>query len=213
MNPAKEALAKKWLSEGIVRDNAIIDAFLSVPRELFVPKEYERDAYADYPLPIPAGQTISQPTTVMMMTQALEPKKGGKILEVGTGSGYQAAILAHIVGKSGKIISTEIISELVLFSKANLQRAQVKNVQVIGMDGSRGYGIEAPYDRIIVTAASPKIPKQLVEQLREGGIIVIPVGPRYSQQMIKAVKKNGKLVQQSIGDFIFVPLTGEEGQN
>ncbi len=211
MNPAKEALAKMWLSEGTVRDNAIIDAFLSVPRELFVPKEYERDAYADYPLPIPAGQTISQPTTVMMMTQALEPRKGDKILEVGSGSGYQAAILARIVG-SGKVITTEIISGLVVFAKGNLERAGIRNVEVIGADGSKGYSPEAPYDKIIVTAASPRIPRKLVEQLKEGGMIVIPVGPRYSQQIIKGVKKNGRLVKQSIGDFVFVPLTGEEGQ-
>ncbi len=208
MNPLKIRLAKMWRENGTVKDNAIIDAFLSVPRELFILPEYAADAYSDYPLPILAGQTISQPTTVMIMTQALAPKKGDKILEVGTGSGYQAAILSKIVGTKGKIISTEIIPQLFEFARRNLTKAGIKNVELVLGDGGRGYAEQAPYDKIIVTAASLKIPPKLIEQLKEGGVMVIPVG-EYSQRMLRCIKKNNTLVEESIGDFLFVPLTGE----
>ncbi len=207
----KESLAKKWREEGIVRDERIIRAFLSVPREKFVLPGYEDKAYLDYPLPIPASQTISQPTTVMIMTQALEPKQGDKILEIGAGSGYQAAILSKLVGNKRKVISTEIISELVVFARNNLKRAGIKNVEVIAADGSRGYEKESPYDKIIVTAASPDVPKPLFEQLKENGIMIIPIGPAYSQEMWKLTKKHGKMQKEYLGDFMFVPLKGEFG--
>ena len=204
----KEQLANYWESSGIINDKQLIKAFMGVSREVFA---RSRDAYGDYPLPIGHGQTISQPTTVMIMTQALELKQGDNVLEVGAGSGYQAAIIAKMVG-SGSVVCTEIISELVLFAKENLKKAGINNVKVIGWDGSKGYKKGAPYDKIIVSAACPKIPEPLVEQLKEGGILVAPVGSLiFGQKMIKAKKVKGKLEEHNLGSFVFVPLKGEYG--
>lgn len=185
----------------------IIGAFKTVPRENFVLKEYKTQAYEDIALPILAGQTISQPTTVAIMTEALEVKEGQKILEIGTGSGYQAAILSRLVKDQGKIFTTEIIEELVAFAKKNLKT--YKNVKVIHSDGSIGLKQKAPFDRIIVTAACPKIPNELTNQLKKDGILVAPVGGRFSQKLIKYQKKDNKT--EILGDFIFVPLTGKKG--
>ncbi len=208
----KEHLVDYWESSGTIKDKRLLDAFKAVPREMFIRESYLSEAYGDYPLPIGHGQTISQPTTVMMMTQALELKPGDKVLEVGAGSGYQAAIIAKMVGENGKVITTEIVSELVLFAQDNLKKAGIKNVEVVCLDGSKGYEKQAPYDKIIVTAACPKIPKPLIEQLKEGGIIVAPVGALFfGQNMVKARKVNGKLEKESLGQFVFVPLKGEHG--
>ena len=208
----KDYLLNYWKSSGVIKDKELLKAFKTVPREKFIRESYLSEAYGDYPLPIGHGQTISQPTTVMMMTQALELKTGDKVLEVGAGSGYQAAIIAKVIGAKGKVITTEIISELVLFARENLEKADIKNVEVICWDGSKGYEKQAPYDKIIVTAACPKIPKPLIEQLKENGIIVAPVGSLFfGQNMIKAKKVKGELIQESLGQFVFVPLKGEHG--
>ena len=209
--PSKEQLMEHWTSSGIIKDRKVIDAFKKVPRELFVAEERKEEAYGDYPLPIGKGQTISQPTTVMIMTQALELKEGDKVLEVGSGSGYQAAIIANIVGGNGKVISTEIVDELVESAKSNIKKLKLKNVEIIKHDGSKGYDKEAPYDKIIITAACPKIPRPLIKQLKEGGIIVAPVGDMNKQAMIKGRKINGKLFEVNLGDFMFVPLKGKHG--
>ncbi|MCX8147471.1 MAG: methyltransferase domain-containing protein, partial [Candidatus Woesearchaeota archaeon] len=145
---------------------------------------------------------------IMIMLQALEPKESDKVLEIGTGSGYNAALLSKLVKK---VVTTEIIPELVEYAKKNLKKAGIKNVEVFHSDGSRGHKKEAPYDKIIVTAACPEIPLPLIEQLKENGIIVAPVGPLYSQKMIKGTKKKGKLVLEELGDFVFVPLKGKHG--
>ncbi len=207
----KELLVERWLASGEINDKAVISAFQKVRRELFVPEEYKKEAYIDEPLPIPAGQTISQPTTVVLMLDALEVKPGHKVLEIGAGSGYNAALLGVLVGEKGKVITTEIVPELVKFAKANLKKAGIKNVAIIHSDGSRGYAKEAPYDRIICTAAAPKIPDVLVRQLKEGGILLIPVGQMHAQRMIKARKLKGKLETSDLGDYVFVPLTGKFG--
>ena len=209
--PSKEQLIEHWTSSGIVKDKKVIEAFRKVPRELFVAEERKEESYGDYPLPIGEGQTISQPTTVMIMTQALELKEGDKVLEVGSGSGYQAAIIANIVGDNGKVISTEIVDELVESAKSNIKKLKLKNVEIIKHDGSKGYDKEAPYDQIIITAACPKIPSPLIKQLREGGIIVAPVGNMNEQAMIKGRKINGRLVEEDLGNFMFVPLKGKYG--
>lgn len=208
---SKQDLAEYWIRNGIITDRRILKAFQDIKREDFVPSEYKLHAYGDYPVPIPGGATISQPTTVLMMTQALEIKSGQRVLEVGTGSGYQAAILSKLVGSKGKVISTEVVKELEDYAKRNLQKAGIKNVKVVYTDGSRGYEKEAPYDRIIVTAACPSIPEPLVKQLKDDGILIAPVGSRSSQEMIKAKKIKGKLVTENLGDFMFVPLQGEFG--
>ncbi len=207
----KRHILDYWKSSGLVTGKAVIRAFQSVPRELFVPDNYRGQAYGDYPLPIPAGQTISQPTTVMIITQALELGKGMKVLEVGAGSGYQAAVIAQIVGKKGRVYATEIIPELAAFAAANLKRAGISNVEVINWDGSRGYGPAAPYDRIVVSAACREIPSPLIEELKDGGILVAPVGPSFGQVLTRVRKCDGKLSYEPLGDFMFVPLTGGHG--
>lgn len=198
-----------WKKEKIITNKKVIEAFRKVKREDFVPKVLKDRVYEDNPLEIGFGQTISQPTTLMIMTQALNVKEGEKILEVGTGSGYQAAILSALVGKNGKVYTTEIIKELYEFSKKNL--IPYKNVKVLNVDGSQGLKNYKPFDRIIVTAASPKIPENLIEQLKLNGILITPVGDRYNQEMLKIIKKKNKLEIKSLGDFLFVPLKGKYG--
>lgn len=208
----KDTLISYWKASKLVTDNRLIEAFSSVPREKFVLERFVNEAYGDYPLPILSNQTISQPTTIMIMTQALELKLGERVLEVGAGSGYQAALIAYMVGSKGRVITTEIIPELVGFARGNLEKAGVKNVEVVHYDGSQGYEKEAPYDKIIVTAACPNIPEPLIEQLKIEGILVAPVGSIYTQEMLKLKKlKKDKLDMQSLGEFFFVPLVGKHG--
>ncbi|MEM2916476.1 MAG: protein-L-isoaspartate(D-aspartate) O-methyltransferase [Candidatus Woesearchaeota archaeon] len=207
----KMQLVEKWESGAAVRDKRVLDAFKKIRRELFVLDEYKDQSYVDEPLPILAGQTISQPTTVVLMLDALEVRPGQKVLEIGAGSGYNAALLSVLVGKNGKVITTEIVPELVEFAKNNLKKAGISNVKVIHSDGSIGYAREAPYDRIVCTAAAPRIPKALKDQLKEGGILLIPVGSMYAQRMIKARKVRGKLETEDLGDYVFVPLIGKFG--
>ena len=210
----RAAMVENLRQQGI-QDENVLDAFEKIPRHLFVPNELLDLAYTDIPLEIAEGQTISQPYTIAVMLEALELKKGDKVLEVGTCSGYNAALIAHIVGKRGFVYTTEIISELAALADKNLKKLDIKqdikNVEVIETDGSLGWQEKAPYDKIIVTAACPKIPEPLVGQLKENGIIVAPVGPMFGQQMVKAVKQDGKLKKESLGMFMFVPLKGKYG--
>jgi len=208
----KDILIKYWKSEQIITDKKVLKAFKEVPRELFIKDDFKEQAYGDHPLPIGHQQTISQPTTVMLMTQALELKEGLKVLEVGAGSGYQAAIIAKVIGNKSKVITTEIIPELVEFSKNNLKKAGINNVKVIEYDGSQGYKKEAPYDRCIITAACPRIPPPIIEHLKVGGIIVAPVGSlAYGQEMIRLKKTKDRTKTESLGSFVFVPLKGRYG--
>ena len=202
----KNNLIDHWLNSGIITNKKVIDSFKKIPREDFVLKEFYDQAYSDQALPLIKEQTISQPTTVMIMTQALEPKPGQKILEIGTGSGYQAALLSNIVGKKGKIYTIERIPELVKLAKTNIKKLKIKNIEIIRGDGSKGYQKEAPFERIIVTAACKEIPKILITQLTDKGILIAPVGPTYSQKMIKLKKKKDKIKTETLGDFVFVPL-------
>ncbi len=206
----KSGLVRYWRSSGMIRDERVLDAFMKVKREQFVLKEYVDSAYADIALPIIEGQTISQPTTVMIMTQALEVKEGMKVLEVGAGSGYQAALLSNLIGARGKVYTTEIVHGLVEFAKRNLRG--YKNVEVIESDGSLGLKGPAPFDRIIVTAAAPCVPQELTKQLKNGGILVIPVGDLHMQNILKIKKKNNKShTTENLGNFMFVPLKGKGG--
>ncbi|MBW2970748.1 protein-L-isoaspartate(D-aspartate) O-methyltransferase [Candidatus Woesearchaeota archaeon] len=207
----KHHLIEFWQTRKIITDRKLLKAFEQVDRAPFMHPHMKQDAYIDNAFPIGHGQTISQPTTVMLMTQALELKKGDKVLEVGAGSGYQAALIAKIV-EPEKVITTEIIPELVEVARLNLEKAGIRNVEVIEHDGSKGYEKETPFDKIIVTAACPAIPKPLIEQLKEGGIIVAPVGSLcFGQKMIKAKKIKGRLKKTNLGMFVFVPLKGEHG--
>ncbi len=207
----KQRLLNHWRRIGLIWDEKALTAFKAVKREDFVLKDYVKVAYDDRALPINAAQTISQPTTVMIMTQALEVKPGQKILEIGTGSGYQAAILSKIVGKSGKVYSLELIPELAEFAKSNLAKAKINNVEVICMDGSQGLPEKGPYDRIIVTAAMPKITKHLLNQLKYKAVMVAPVGSLFTQEMLKISKDGKKLKVKELGYFMFVPLKGKTG--
>tara|TARA_B100000315_G_C14511823_1_gene557331 strand:+ start:305 stop:946 length:642 start_codon:yes stop_codon:yes gene_type:complete len=187
-------------------------AFESVKREDFVPFDQKDKAYDDHPLPILRGKTISQPTTVMIMTASLDVKKGDRVFEVGSGSGYQTAILSKLVGKNGKVVSTEVIPELVNFAKTNLLKAKINNVVVHEEDGSKGLPQYAPYDKIIITAACKEFPQPLLDQLKPGGIIVGPVGDIKEQEMCKGIKsKEGKLEVHFLGPFLFSPMYGKYG--
>jgi len=189
-----------WKISGLVKSKRVLDALAKVPRENFVLEKYRELAYLDEPLPLLAGQTISQPTTVAIMTDSLNVKPGQKVLEVGTGSGYQAAILAELVGPKGKVFTVERIKALVQFAKKNLKR--YKNVKVIYTDGTKGYTKAAPYDRIIVTACAAQLPDILFAQLKEKGIMVIPI----EDKMYRITKIRGKPKFEDLGWFVFVPL-------
>ena len=184
---------------------------MAVNREDFVPQDLRNRAYEDNPLPLMRGKTISQPTTVMLMTHVLELKPNEKVFEIGTGSGYQAAIIAKIVEPKGKVTTTEIIPELVNLAKQNLAKANIRNVEVYEDDGSNGIPKQT-FDKIIITAACREFPKPLLEQLKPGGIIVGPVGNRNEQEMVRGIKdKNNKLELGFLGPFLFTPMYGKYG--
>jgi protein-L-isoaspartate(D-aspartate) O-methyltransferase len=205
-NTEKEQLVRKWREQGIGED--ILKAFEEVKREEFIDGRLKDEAYIDGPLPIGHGQTISQPTTVIFMINALELKKEDIVLEIGAGSGYNAALIARLCKK---VYTVERISELVENAKKNLEKAGIKNVEIIEGDGTLGLKEKAPFDKIIITAACPHFPSPLVEQLKEGGVIIGPVGGMYDQVMVKATKVKGELVRQELGYFRFVPLIGKYG--
>jgi len=205
----KGALIKKWRDQGLVNDQKVLGAFVEIPRERFMPSAFESEAYDDAPVGIGFGQTISQPFTVLAMVELLNLKKTDKVLEIGAGSGYQAAILSQL---ANQVYTLEIIPELVEMAQGNLAVAKIDNVEVIQWDGSQGYGKEAPYDKIIVSSACREIPKDLVVQLKEGGIIVAPVGGRSTQVMTRGIKVGKILKESHFGNFIFVPLMGKFGQ-
>lgn len=207
----KTDLLRFWKDHFRFREEEL-KAFNEIKREDFINGEFKNSAYQDTPLPLLRGKTISQPTTVMIMTHSLELKPGNKVFEVGTGSGYQAAIIAKIVCDNGKIITTEVVPELVQLAKKNLKMAGINNAFVYEEDGSNGMKEEAPFDRIIITAACKEFPKPLIEQLKTGGIIVGPVGSETEQEMVKGVKdKKGKLELEFLGQFLFTPMYGKFG--
>ncbi|MGC9011727.1 protein-L-isoaspartate O-methyltransferase [Thermogladius sp.] len=215
---SRERVVEMLEREGYLKSSIVKRALLSVPREMFVPENLRKYAYYDTPLPIGYGQTISAIHMVAIMTEALDPLPGMKVLEVGTGSGYQAAVLAEIVAKmdpsrKGHVYTIERIPELAEFARRNLERAGYKDyVTVVVGDGSKGYPEEAPYDRIIVTAGAPSVPKPLIEQLDVHGKLVIPVGDRYMQRLLVVEKRaSGELSMKWGIDCVFVPLIGEYG--
>ncbi len=198
------------VSSGYLSDEKVKDAMLSVPRHEFIPEDRRVHAYRDTPLAIGSNQTISAPHMVAIMTREIDVQVDSMILEIGAGSGYQAAVLAQIASE-GEVISLERIKELADNARMNLERLGYSNVEVIHGEGSCGYREKAPFDRIIVTAAAPKIPKPLIEQLEDGGKLLIPVGGRFMQTLVLVEKKDGVTVKKEICGCVFVPLIGEDG--
>ncbi len=202
----RNKLVKKLASKGIA-DERVLQAVSKVPRHVFFDDALLGHAYEDKAFPIGEGQTISQPYTVAFQTEKLEVKPGDKVLEIGTGSGYQAAILVQM---GAKVYTIEFNRKLYEKTKEFLPTLGYKPFFFFG-DGSKGIPAKAPYDKILVTAGAPIIPNALVDQLAEDGILIIPVGDREKQKMVKIKKTKGKLVKEEFDYFAFVPLLGEQG--
>jgi protein-L-isoaspartate(D-aspartate) O-methyltransferase len=201
---ARNDMVKYQISDRGITNSDILKAMRKVPRHLFVPPEYQKEAYGDFPLPIGYGQTISQPYIVAYMTEAVRPNKKKKALEIGTGSGYQAAVLAEIVDT---VYTIEIIPELAAESGVRIKNLGYKNIIVKAGDGYHGWVEHAPFDIIIVTAAADQVPGPLINQLAENGRLVIPVGQSGSlQNLILLVKKNGKIEKKNLVPVRFVPF-------
>lgn len=206
----REAMAERHLRCRGIREMHIIDAFLAVPREAFVSEEYAHLAYGDHPLPIEAGQTISQPYIVALTIQAAEIKPGDTVLEVGAGSGYAAAVISRI---AGKVIAIERQHDLVEVARQRLARLGYDNIEIVEGDGTKGCPDHAPFDAIVAAASGSHVPNAFIAQLAPGGRIVMPVGePGWVQELIKVTKQDdGILRQENLGSVRFVPLIGEEG--
>ena len=206
----REAMVERQLRRRGITEPEILDAFRAVPREAFVSAGYAREAYGDYPLPIEAKQTISQPYIVALMIQAAAIKSGDTVLEVGSGSGYAAAVISRI---ARQVIGIERQHDLVEVSRERLERLGYDNVEIVEGDGTRGWPERAPFDAILAAASGSHVPRALVEQLAPGGRIVMPLGePGWMQQLIQVTKQNdGSLRQSDLGAVRFVPLIGEEG--
>jgi len=206
----REAMVERQLRRRGISEPAILDAFRAVPREKFISDEYAHLAYGDHPLPIEASQTISQPYIVALMIQAAAIKRGDKVLEVGAGSGYAAAVISRI---AGKVIAIERQHDLVELARERLKRLGYDNVEIVEGDGTRGCPDEAPFDAILAAASGSHVPQALIGQTAPDGRIVMPVGePGWVQELIKVTKQeDGILRQENLGEVRFVPLIGEEG--
>jgi protein-L-isoaspartate(D-aspartate) O-methyltransferase len=191
-----------------IADERVLAAMRKVPREEFVPTEVRRDSYKDGPLPIGHGQTISQPYIVALMTEKLRLRPNDRVLEVGTGSGYQAAILAEL---GAEVYSIEIIDPLAQTAAVTLERLGYKKVHVKTGDGYKGWPEQAPFDACIVTCAPNHVPQPLIDQLKEGGRIVIPVGEKFAQQLYLLEKEKGRIKQSSVVPVRFVPMERGKG--
>jgi protein-L-isoaspartate(D-aspartate) O-methyltransferase len=201
----REAMVQHLAETGDFADRRVLDAMRRVPRHRFVPTEHVADAYEDIPLPIGYGQTISQPYIVAYMTEQLQLTPKSKVLEIGTGSGYQAAVLAEV---AGEVYTIEIVSNLAKRATATLSELGYRNVHVRAGDGYRGWAEAAPFDRIIVTAAPDHIPQPLIRQLAPGGRMVIPVGSLFQTMTIIEKTADGVITRKTI-PVAFVPMTGE----
>ena len=199
----RERMVEKQLKFRGIKDERVLAAMAKVPREEFIPVDTRAEAYEDGPLPIGYDQTISQPYIVAFMTEQLRPKSNDRVLEIGSGSGYQAAVLAELVAD---VYTIDIVEPLAKTAEATLQRLGYKNVHIKVGDGYKGWPEEAPFDAIIVTCAPEKVPQPLVDQLTDGGRMVIPVGERFAQQLYLLEKKNGQLKESATLPVRFVPM-------
>jgi protein-L-isoaspartate(D-aspartate) O-methyltransferase len=201
----REGMLRQQVAMRGVSDARLLAAMRKVPREQFVPEAVRNLAYTDQPLPIGHDQTISQPFIVALMTEKLQLKPSDRVLEIGTGSGYQAAILAEL---AAQVYTIEIVAPLGERAKATLQHLGYKNVHVKIGDGYQGWPEEAPFDAVIVTCAPERVPRPLIDQTREGGRVIIPVGAASNQQLYLLEKKAGRLRQRAVLPVRFVPMTG-----
>ena len=199
----RQRMVEKQLKPRGIKDERVLTAMSKVPREEFIPADARPDAYEDGPLPIGYDQTISQPYVVAFMTEQLRPKPGDRVLEIGSGSGYQAAILAECVAD---VYTIEIVEPLAKTAEATLKRLGYKNVHINVGDGYKGWPKEAPFDAIIVTCAPEQVPQPLIDQLKDGGRMVIPVGERFAQQLYLLEKKNGQMKESVTLPVRFVPM-------
>ncbi len=204
----REQMVEQQIVKRGIKDKRVIEAMKKVPRHLFIDKVYQHQAYKDYPLPVGKGQTISQPYMVAVMTELLELKPEHTVLEVGTGSGYQTAILALLCAK---VYTIERIAGLKEKAVQRLNRLGFRNIGFMVGDGSLGWPQFAPYDRIIVTAGAPKIPDALIKQLADNGRLVIPVGTEFYQTLNLVEKYKGRIYRKELFECTFVPLLGKEG--
>jgi protein-L-isoaspartate(D-aspartate) O-methyltransferase len=210
LTQAREKMVQKQLMARFISDERVLEAMRMIPRHLFVDEELWPSAYRDGPLPIGHDQTISQPYIVAFMTQALQlPLDGsGIVLEIGTGSGYQAAILSQL---AAKVYSIERIAALAEKAQHCLQQLEINNVEIKVNDGGYGWAEHSPYDGIIVTAASPEIPAPLTIQLKDGANLLIPIGPRWQQELIRWQRRGDSFEKEKLAPVAFVPLIGEHG--
>jgi len=207
----KEELIQRLIKEGYLKSKEVIEAMRSIPRELFIPEKLKRHAYDDVPLEIGYGQTISAPHMVAIMLEALKLKEDSKVLEIGTGTGYHAALAATIARK-GMVYTIERIEELAEKARKNFENLGIKNVKVFVGDGSAGLAEYAPYSHIYATCSAPRIPDVLMKQLDKGGKLLIPVGRIYGELWL-VEKKNDKVKKKNLGGCAFVPMIGKEGYN
>jgi len=207
---AREKMVKSQLIPRGIKDPRVLEAMGKVPRDRFVEEALVGEAYNDHPLPIGHNQTISQPYIVALMTETLALKGDEKVLEIGTGSGYQTAILAEL---SYKVHTVERIRALMVEARSILAQLNYSNILFKAFDGTLGWKEYEPYDAIIVTAGSPKLPQPLLDQLSEGGRLIIPTGDRSSQELIKVTKRKGNYIQKNLGGCRFVNLIGVHGWN
>lgn len=204
----REEMVRSQIEARGIKEPKVLSAFREVPRHLFVSEALSDQAYGDYPLPIGEQQTISQPYIVAEMTQALELGDNDRVLEIGTGSGYQAAILAQIVYR---VYSVERIRSLYLKARSLFDKLHYHNIVTKYADGTKGWQEESPFDAIVVTAGAPEIPNVLVEQLVEGGRLVVPVGNQHTQELVKIYREEKNIHQKNLGGCRFVKLVGEHG--
>lgn len=206
----RERLVNNLMREGYITTRCVEQAFLTIPREAFLPDSLKTYAYIDMPLEIGQEQTISAPHMVAIMCEALDIKEGQKILEIGTGSGYHAAIVSELVGTTGYVYTIERFESLAKKAEKNLNQIGCKNVMVEIGDGSCGLPSYKPYDRIYITCAAPNLPQPLINQLLDSGKLLVPVGDKYCELTLLEMKK-GKSTIHHLGGCIFVPLIGKHG--